>query len=224
MRRGISCKTGNLLITQKGTRVRLCAKSSVRRANSPKEEQRCGHPPLGEQPKNWRATGPRNGGHQPKNWTGRFFFFFKKKKLPAPSCSSWTSAVACPRSRTAVVLMLGSPLGWFIKFLSSSPLPSSSDPLCRKLVRRLHLSVLSLSNGRYTYCHALCISFQLSTPPLAQFDGPPHVASGHRVEPRWSFARRGMCGNNSARARGDFQRVLTRNHQHVIMGCWSRCG
>ena len=27
--------------------------------------------------------------------------------LPAPSCSSWTSAVACPRSRAAVVFMLG---------------------------------------------------------------------------------------------------------------------
>ena len=33
-------------------------------------EQACGHPPPGDQPQNWRATGPRNGGHQPKNWTG----------------------------------------------------------------------------------------------------------------------------------------------------------
>ena len=32
-------------------------------------------PPLGDQPKNWRATGLRNGGHQPKNWTGRCYFF-----------------------------------------------------------------------------------------------------------------------------------------------------
>ena len=86
--------------------------------------------PQSDQPKNWRATGPRNGGDQPKNWTGRFYFF----TLPAPSCSSWTSAVECPRSRAAVVFMLESPLGWFIKFLSSSPLPSSSDPLCRRLV------------------------------------------------------------------------------------------
>ena len=46
----------------------------------------------------------------------------------------------------------------------------------------------------------------------------------HRVEPHWSIARRGMCGDNSARARGDFQRVLTRDHLHVIVGCWSRCG
>ena len=27
--------------------------------------------PPGDQPKNWRATGPRNGGHQSQNWTGR---------------------------------------------------------------------------------------------------------------------------------------------------------
>ena len=94
-------------------------------------------------------------------------------------------------------------------------------PEARLREDRLHLS---LSDGRHTCCHALCTSFQLSTPPLAQFDGPLHVASGHRVEPRWSIARRGMCGDNTARARGDFQRLLTRNHLHVIMGCWSRCG
>ena len=103
---------------------------------------------------------------------------------------------------------------------------SSSDPLCggSSEDRRLHLSVLSLSDGRYTCCHALCISLQLSIPPLAQFDRPLHVASGHRVEPRWSIARRGMCGDHSARARDDFQRVLTRNHLHVIVGCQSRRG
>ena len=35
----------------------------------------CGHPPPGDQPQNWRATGPRNGGHQPKNWTGADVLF-----------------------------------------------------------------------------------------------------------------------------------------------------
>ena len=39
-------------------------------SSSRKQEQACGHKPPGDQPQNWRATGPRNGGHQPKNWTG----------------------------------------------------------------------------------------------------------------------------------------------------------
>ena len=116
----------------------------------------------------------------------------------------------------------------FITFLSSSPLPSSSlIPFAGGSSEggpsATSLSVLSFSDGRHACCHTFCISFQLSTPPLAQFDGL-HVASGHRVEPRWSIARRGMCGDNSARARGDFQRVLTRNNIHVIVGCWSRGG
>ena len=74
-----------------------CVVSRV--ANPHEEEQSCGHP----QPKNWRATGPRNGGHQPKNWTGRCYFL----TLSAPTCSSWTLAVTCPRSCVAVVQWFG---------------------------------------------------------------------------------------------------------------------
>ena len=56
---------------QEGTRVGLCAQSLARRVNSPKEEQRRGHPPPGGQPQNWRATVPSNGGHQPQDWAGK---------------------------------------------------------------------------------------------------------------------------------------------------------
>ena len=104
-----------------------CAVS--RGANPHEEEQRCGHPPPGDQPKNWWATGPRNGGHQPKNWTGRCYFL----TLSAPTCSSWTLAVTCPRSCVAVVQWFGA---WYFAvgrnwygfshtYLSSAPLHRS---------------------------------------------------------------------------------------------------
>ena len=74
-----------------------------RGAEPHEEEQSCGHPPPGDQPKNWRATGPRNGGHQPKNWTGRCYFL----TLSAPTCSPWILAVTCPRSCVAMVQWFG---------------------------------------------------------------------------------------------------------------------
>ena len=41
---------------------------------SPEERsKRAGTSPLGDQPQNWRATGPKNGGHQPKDWQAIFF-------------------------------------------------------------------------------------------------------------------------------------------------------
>ena len=75
-----------------------------------------GHPPPGDQPKNWRATGPRNGGHQPKNWTGRCYFL----TLSAPTCSPWTLAVTCPRSCVAMVQWFGA---WYSIFVLSPRLP-----------------------------------------------------------------------------------------------------
>ena len=95
-------ETGNLLTTQESTRVRLGVRS-----NLATEQQTCGHPPLGDQPKNWRATGPRNGGHQPKDWTGRYYIL----TLPATACSSWTLEVKCPRSYVAVERRYGT---WYL--------------------------------------------------------------------------------------------------------------
>ena len=88
-----------------------------------------GEPPPGDQPKNWRATGPRNGGRQPKNWIGKPLLFLLCRHLRVhPRLQS----VTCPRSRAAVVR-------WFsawgyrwagfdhVLYLSTLPLPSSSD-------------------------------------------------------------------------------------------------
>ena len=82
--------------------MRLGAQSPV--GQTPMKRSRgAGTPRPGDQPKNWWATGPRNGGHQPKNWTGSCYFL----TLSAPTCSSWTLAVTCPRSCVAVVQWFG---------------------------------------------------------------------------------------------------------------------
>ena len=68
-------------------------------------------------------------------------------------------------------------------------------------------SLCSLTQQREIHILPLTLYFIPAVDPSSR--APLHVASGHRVDPRWSIARRGMCGNNPARARGDFQRVLT---------------
>ena len=47
----------------------------------------------GDQPKDWRATDPKTSGHQPEDWAGRGYFL----TLSAPTCSSWTLSVSCPK-------------------------------------------------------------------------------------------------------------------------------
>ena len=64
--------------------------------------RQAGTPRKGDQPKDWRATDPKTSGLQPEDWTGRGYIF----TLSAPTCSSWTLAVLCPRSYAAVVLSL----------------------------------------------------------------------------------------------------------------------
>ena len=64
-----------------GTSVRLGVRTPESGGRLPTEEQTCGHPPPGDQPQNWRATGPRNGGHQPKNWTGTALFINLDRSL-----------------------------------------------------------------------------------------------------------------------------------------------
>ena len=64
--------------------------------------RQAGTPRKGDQPKDWRATDPKTSGHQPKDWAGRGYFL----TLSAPTCSSWTLVVTCPRSRVAVVYSL----------------------------------------------------------------------------------------------------------------------
>ena len=120
------------------------------------------HPPAGRPTQELAGDRPKERRAR-TGQASRFFF-----TLPAPSCSSWTSAVTCPRSRAAVVFMLGVPLGWFITFLSSSSLPSSSDPLCRRFVwgrTVCYISLLSHSatGDAFTATHSV---FHSSCRPL----------------------------------------------------------
>ena len=65
----------------------------------------CGHLPLGDQPKNWRATVPSNGGHQPQDWAGKPLRFNSDGVFESCDAaygmlevSSRCSTVTCPRS------------------------------------------------------------------------------------------------------------------------------
>ena len=178
MRRGTPCKAGSLLTWQEGARVRLCAQCPVRRASSRKEEQACGHPLQGDQPQNWRATGPRNGGRQPNNWTGRRYFLTPL----APTNSSWTSVVTCPRSPVEAVRWFSA---WYAcsdhcrLHLSFPPVLCPTLPeVCLREDRLLHLSLFSQSRTGDIYVYAATHSVFHSLSSLS------HSSTDHYALPR----------------------------------------
>ena len=82
----------------------------MRRKNSPKEEQRCGHPPSGQPTQELADDRPKERRAPTQELDRPLLFFYTAGTF----VSSWTSAVTCPRSRAAVVFMLGVPSASFL--------------------------------------------------------------------------------------------------------------
>ena len=129
MRRGISCKTGRLLTWQEGTRVRLCAQSPVRRANSQKEEQRCGHPPPGDQPQKLAGDRPKHR-RAPTPQLDRPPLYFLT--LSGSSVCTLPLRVTCPRSLTQLVVRRNSSGISTLRRRSQAGLPQVCLTLCRR--------------------------------------------------------------------------------------------